>query len=411
MKTLIRISLALAAGALALPVFAADRGGPLVQPTRAHAEQQAARAALAKPAVVAKSAQESADSKSLQANAWRTYPASCLSDPLPTQPTGPVYSKSVKLAALNAADTSQYYFENVTISIWRIACSSGGEFYNSATLMRIDRQSQNEGDSDFYPLFPDVRVDMVTSNDDIPFDDAYLRDFVRVAAEPNTVISDTALDSPIVYSQTYVLENFPGAACDGPCFDFNYPFTIRFDNFLGDTASSQYFIDVPVYNPTQGTYPAAFRSLPINGYMTSNWFDPGYGGEGIVVQVYEQQTSSVGSCLNVGGNTILPFSFTWFTYDDLGLPFWIFGDGCVPAGDPTKITVNANYITGLGFATDFNPADRVVHPWGRVTFEFPSCNEMYVDYVSASGLPQGVPSGSGGLDYLRLGNVNGLVCE
>lgn len=411
MKTLIRLSLALAAGILALPVLAADRAGPVMQPTRAHADQQATRATLAKPATAAKSAQAGTESKALVANAWRTYPASCLADPLPTRTTGPIYSKTVTLAVRNTDDPSQYYSEDVTISIWRIACSSAGAFYNSATLMRIDRQSQYEGDTGYYPLFPDVRVDMVTTDNDIQFDNSNLTDFTRVAAEPNTVISDTALDSPVVYSQTYVLENFQGAACNGPCFDFNYPFTIRFDNFLGSAADSQYYIDVPVYNPTQSTYPAAFRSLPINGYMSSNWYDLDRSGEGIVVQVYERATSSVGSCLNVGGNTILPFSFTWFTYDDLGLPFWIFGDGCVPANDPTKITVNANYITGLGFAGNFNPADRDLQPWGVVTFEFPTCNEMYVDYVSRSNLPAGVPTGTGGLDYARAANVNGLVCE
>lgn len=411
MKILIRLSLAFAACALSLPVLAAGRGGPLAQQPRAHASQQAARITLAQPANSAKTAHAGADSKSLQANAFRTYPPSCLSDPLPDSTSGPVYSKTVTLAARNTDDTTQFYSEDVTISIWRVACSSAGAFYNSATLMRIERQAQYEGDTGYYPLFPDVRVKMQTDDNDIRFDDTNLNDFVRVAVEPNTVISDTALDSPIIYSQTYVLENFQGAACNGPCFDFNYPFTIRFDNFLGSAADSQFFRDVPVYNPTQSSYPAAFQSLPINGYMSSNWYAPGFSGEGIVVQVYERTTSSPGSCQNLGGGVILPFSFTWFTYDDLGLPFWIFGDGCVPASNPSRITVDANYITGLGFAANFNPVDLDLHPWGQVSFEFPSCNEMYVDYAADPGLADGVPSGTGSLDYIRIANVNGLTCE
>lgn len=411
MKTLTRLTFALAAGALAMPALAAERSGPLPEAQRSHAAELGARTTLAHSAAAAKAERGDSGTKSLQANFWRTYPASCLADPLPENATGPVYSENVTLAARNLDDPSQFYSEDVTISIWRVACSSSGEFYNSATLMRIDRQSQYEGDNEYYPLFPHVSVDQITDSNDIPFDDPDLRDYVRVAVEPNTVISDVTLDSPIVFSQTYVLENFPGAACNGPCFDFNFPFTIRFDNFLGSAEESQYFIDVPTYNPTQSTYPDAFASLPINGYMSSNWYQPGKGGEGIVVQVYERETSNPGSCLDVGGGTILPFSFTWFTYDPLGLPFFLYGDGCVPASDPTHITVDTFYITGLGFAGNFNQDDRVINPWGQVRFEFPNCNTMFVDFQSDVGLADGIPAGSGSLDYTRLGNVNGLTCE
>jgi hypothetical protein len=411
MNILTRLTFVFAAGALAMPALAASRGGPLPEAQRSHATEQGARLTLAHSAAAAKAAHDEAGAKALQANYWRTYPASCLADPLPENPTGPVYSKTVTLAARNTDDLDQLYSEDVTISIWRVACSSSGEFYNSATLMRIDRQPQYEGDNEYYPLFPHVSVDQVTDANDIPFDDPDLRDYVRVAVEPNTVISDVTIDSPIVYSQTYVLENFPGAACNGPCFDFNFPFTIRFDNFLGSAADSQYFIEVPVYNPTQSTYPDAFASLPINGYMSSNWYQPGKGGEGIVVQVYERETSNVGSCLDIGGGTILPFSFTWFTYDDLGFPFFLFGDDCVRAADPTRLTVDTYYITGLGFAGDFSQDDRTLNPWGQVSFEFPTCNTMFVDYQSDSGLPAGIPAGTGSLDYSRIANVNGLTCE
>lgn len=412
MNILTRLTLVLAAVAFAIPALAAERGGPFPEPQRSHTAEQGARITLAHSAAAAKAARGETDPKSLQANYWRTYPASCLADPLPENATGPVYSETVTLAARNTSDTTQYYAEDVTIRIWRVACSSSGEFYNSATLMRIDRQAQYEGDNAYYPLFPHVSVDQVNDANDIPFDDPDLRDYVRVAEEPNTVISDVDIYKPIVFSQTYVLENFPGAACNGPCFDFNYPFTIRFDNFLGSAEESQYFIDVPVYNPTPSTYPDAFASLPINGYLSSNWYQPGKGGEGIVVQVYERQPSNPdSSCLDVGGGTILPFSFTWFTYDPLGLPFFLFGDGCVPAADPTRITVETYYNTGLGFAGNFNQDDRVLNPWGQVTFEFPTCNTMWVDYQSDSGLPEGIPAGSGQLDYSRIANVNGLTCE
>jgi hypothetical protein len=36
---------------------------------------------------------------------------------------------------------------------------------------------------------------------------------------------------------------------------------------------------------------------------------------------------------------------------------------------------------------------------------------MFVDYQSDSGLPAGIPAGTGSLDYSRIANVNGLTCE
>jgi hypothetical protein len=36
---------------------------------------------------------------------------------------------------------------------------------------------------------------------------------------------------------------------------------------------------------------------------------------------------------------------------------------------------------------------------------------MSVDYESSIAMADGVPGGAGHLDYIRLGNVNGLVCD
>ncbi len=335
-----------------------------------------------------------AHAKDLEANAYRAYPPSCLSYPLPTDITGPHWSRSVDLYEVdgNGADS----LETVTITIWRVACSSS-QFYTSATLMRIDRQRQFNGDNTIFPRFPDVRAAQVNEYDDIAFDGGI--DYVRVAPEANTVVSDSLPDTPLVYSTTYVLENYPSPLAGR--FDFNLPFTIRFDN--GYASNNQFFIDVPGYDPTASTYPAAFESLPINGYLSSNWFDPAHGGEGIITQIAEFPPAA-------DGTVFKQLVFDWFTFDNDGLPFWISGNATINASNPTSVTVPAVYLTNGGFAGDFG-ANATANPWGTVTFEFPDCNHLTVTYASNGSQPSFVPTGSGTLNLQRLVSVNGLTCE
>ncbi|MGA8278365.1 MAG: hypothetical protein WB784_09230 [Rhodanobacteraceae bacterium] len=349
-----------------------------------------------------KSATGNGQPKNLAANVVRAYPPSCLSDPLATTVTGPSWSRSVDLFEADANGTNS--LETVTITIWRVACSSS-EFFTSATLMRIDRQSAFEGDNVVFPTFPGVRVAQVNNVNDIGFDDPDGRDFVRVAPEPNTVISDITTDSPVIFSTTYVLENFPYQGSG--YFDFNLPFSIRFDNFYVDSngqPSGQFFINVPGYDPTPSTYPAAFESLPINGYLSSNWYDPAHSGEGVITQIAEFPPTA-------NGTVFTQIVFDWFTYDVDGLPFWISGNALIDASHPRSVTVPAIYLNDGGFAGDFG-ANATQNSWGTVTFEFPDCNSLTFSYAS-NGTPQPsyVPTGSGTLNLQRLVSVNGLTCE
>lgn len=324
------------------------------------------------------------------ANSLRTYPPSCLADPLPTAPSGPLYRNSnVQLAATDGA--GNFLRETVTVTIWRVACSSA-ETWNSATLMRIDRQPQFEGDDDIYPLFPAIDVAQGSVGFDTP-----LLSLVRVATEPNTVISDVPVDSPVVFSTTYVLENYPYDGANA--FDFNLPFSVRFDNQFNSGTRFSTINGIPLYDPTSTNYPEAFLDLPISGYLSTNWYDRTKPGEGIVIQVYEAS----------GNRDSLVFFFTWFAYDSAGTPFWFFGQANVPRG-ARSVTAPMAYLTGGGFAGGGGNAS-APQPWGTTTFRFSDCNTLQLGFTANAGLPAGVPSASGTREWTRVANVNNLTCE
>lgn len=355
------------------------------------AEAQANQAALAhRPEAAVASIGNPRIKAAPIANPVRAYPPSCLADPLPTTASGPIYRNSnVDLAATDGA--GNYYRETVTITIWRVACSSA-ETWNSATLMRIDRDAGFEGDTDIYPLFPGINV----AQGSVQFDTPELS-LIRTATEPNTVIADTVVDSPVVFSTTYVLENYPYEGAN--TFDFNLPFSIRFDNQFTSGTRFYTISGIPLYNPTQATYPQAFLNIPVTGLLSTNWYDPAQPGEGLVIQIYELP--------NDPNNLI--FAFAWSTFDNTGTPFWLYGQATVPRGS-RSITSPMAYLTGGGFAGSGGP----VSPpqiWGTTTFSWPDCNNLNLGFTANPGLPAGVPSGTGTRQWKRVANVNGLICE
>lgn len=341
--------------------------------------------------------------KELVSNASREYPASCLSYPLPTTPSGTAYAKTVTLYATNASGGSST--EDVTITVWRVPCSSSGATlrYNTdggpvaATLMRIQRQTSLENTTAFYPTFPGVRV----AQGSIAFDNPSFTDYVRAPAEPNTVSADTAIDLPVIASATFVLEAYPPAP-NGTTFgffDFNNPFTIRFDNFIGAPGPTRQFsTSVPAYAPTAATYPAAFTPLPISGYMSGAWYEPSHGGEGILTEVIE----------NADGKTRI-VAITWYTFDASGRPFWLSGAGTINIGDTQATNIPITYRTGGGFASNFTAP--IPNPsWGTFSVNFPSCSKMTFGYNGGTAING--PAGIGGpVTWTRLGNINGLTCE
>jgi hypothetical protein len=376
---------------------------PALSPTPSRAStsiEQATRSRLLARPVSAQAVQ----AKELVANSYRAYPASCLSDPLPTSTSGVLFGGTVQLYAYDGSPntTNHNSTENVTITIWRVSCSSSGNqlSYNpsggpvSATLMRIQRDASNEDNSEIYPTFPGVRI----AQGSIAFDNIDHTDYVRVPPEPNTVISDTLIDTPIIDSETFVLENYP--IQDLGYFLFNNAFQIRFDNFYVDSNNNpigRTTFNVGAYNPTQSTYPAAYQPLPINGYMTGSWYDPTHSGEGILTQVFELPTGRL-------------FNLTWYTYAAAGIPFWLTASGTFNIGDTSVQNMTTTYVTGGGFAGGFTPPV-TSNAWGKMSVQFTNCQSMTFTYNGSTPNVTGGPGGSGTKTFTRLGSINSLGCE
>ncbi len=409
------IGAAMFACALSSQAFAAGRGA-YPDATRVP-RPVVGQAAATRPGTNLSSAQAAGvQAKELVSNVSRAYPASCFSDivpaptdgtGLPSTPSGPLlYSGTVTLYAVNTQGQSgTVYTEDVTITIWRVPCSSSGDAltYNpdkgpvSATLMRIQRQSQYEGDNVFYPTFPAVAV----AQGNVGFDDPKGLDLPRVAPEPNTVVADVnashGFDFPIVYSATFVLENYPYSTTG--FFYFNNAFKIRFDNFVNQSGITRQFVgSIPDYSPTQQTYPAAFAPMPVNGYLTGSWYDTAHGGEGILTQVLDKDSQT---------RTLF---VTWYTFDNAGIPFWLVAQADFPIGTTQLQNVPVFYGTGGGFAGNFTPPITRTS-WGTMNISFPDCQHIQFSYNGATSTINGGPGGSGQRNWSRLGAINSLNCQ
>lgn len=406
------VGVALLVSALVSPAFAADRGVIAAGTPRADfSAVQAHRAALAAPRTAAAPAANSAATvtpNEVTPSSYRAYPASCFSDtlptiantiqPLPVIPTGTLFSRTVTLGT-NSQNTS----ENVTITIFRVACSSSGDAlsynpdkgYVGATLMRIQRQAQYEGDTQLYPQFPDIRI----AQGNITFDNVNFTDYVRTATEPNTVISDTMVGAPVINSTTYVLENYASPSLG--FFYFNNAFTIRFDNGY---QNGQTTISVPDYSPTQQAYPAAFAPMAINGYLTGVWRQAGLGsGEGMVTQIFDRDAQN------------RTFFAYWYTYDTAGIPFWLVAQTDFPIGTTQLQNVPVYYGTGGYFALTAPPAVPYSgNVWGTISVSFSDC--QHIKIAAYSGATDKISGGPGGtstqpLIWTRLGSINNLACQ
>jgi hypothetical protein len=327
------------------------------------------------------------------ANAFRAYPPSCLADPLPTTPSHALASFPMQLYSRD--DLGQPVDpETVQITLWRVPCSSSGNLTpynvdggaNSALLMRIDRSGSNNGHTDHFPTFPSLSSDQGDSTSN----------FVRAAMEPNTVISDGPYDAPIYVSTTYVLENYPDDSL-GYTY-FNYDFTLVIDPVFDFNCTGCQAIDISGYVPTPQDYPSAFQNLPIDGYMSSAWYDPDHGGEGLVVEIYD----------NADGTTRTLFA-SWYTYDANGIPFWLVAQGVASMGSNVFANVPVYYYSGGGFAGDFSSVTQ--YDWGTMNIRFPSCAEMTFDYSGSADAIDGGPAGNGTRTWQRLADINGLNCE
>jgi hypothetical protein len=327
------------------------------------------------------------------ANPYRAYPPSCLADPLPDTPSGPFTSFQMPLYSRDSGG-NPVTPETVTVTLWRMACSSSGNLTpyntdhgsNSALLMRIARSSTS---TDAFPTFP-----FITSNQGNT-----TGNLVRAAMEPNTVVSDGPFDSPILVDTTYVLENYPYSGSGLTYFD--YDFTLLIDPVIDASCTGCQSNDIQGYQPNAQDYPAAFQNVPIDGYMSSSYYDPAHNGEGFLIDVYD----------NPGGTTRTVFA-AWYTYDPLGLPFWLVAQGSVQVGANAMTGQPVYYFTDGGFAGDFGSIS-TLHNWGTISMNWTNCNTVQFTYNGATdpAIVASGPSGTGTRTWVRISDINGLSCE
>ncbi|HEU4664535.1 MAG TPA: hypothetical protein VFS55_10930 [Dokdonella sp.] len=396
MKSPLRLTLTLAAGVAALPALAAT--APAADVRAAHdAAATQIRAALTQAAANAKAA-ATKRSKAMGndvypgtplANEFRAYPPSCAAWPLPDKASGPTQTARVRLYTRNSVGQALNP-ETVTMTLWRIACSSSGAEtpyntdggYNAMTLLRIDRDSANEGHTDYFPTFPSLRV----QQGNVGYDD--VESFVRAATEPNTFTADFQFDTPVFSSTTFVLENYNFDA-DYQHY-YSYAYKLQVNPYTGSTGDIAEF-NVAAYLPAQGTYPDAFAPLPLDGYSAAQWINTQFN-EGLLVQMTEQPQSN--------GSTVRQLVFDLLTEDLNGDPLWLVGNAPFNVGQ-TSITVDVNYL-GNGLSQ---------LPYGSATFEVRDCNHLDVTFAADANLPNPIPTINGLTTYDRLFTPNGMTCE
>jgi len=313
----------------------------------------------------------------VRANPNRAYAPSCLSYPLPVAVRGAAQNSQKVLADVDGnasgANGNPGYTESLNLTVWRVACTGG----TAAVLVRYDRATAFEGRVPAADIPGAYGTQAGRSN--VP---------LRQSLEPNAYWSDTTGYS-ILGDAVLVLDVLPVGS-----FDFNAAFTLSLDTVIGGS-TNRTNIQVPAYNAA--AHPDSGLALEINGYLTGSWYDPARSGEGILFEVGER----------ADGSRFVFFS--WFTYDQDGDPYWLVGTTNVAVGART-ITVPALYFDDGGFAGAFDPAGLENKPWGSVTFTFPTCNSLTLQFASTHA-DNDTPVGSGTRTWSRLSGVNGFLCQ
>jgi len=104
---------------------------------------------------------------------------------------------------------------------------------------------------------------------------------------------------------------------------------------------------------------------------------------------------------------------TWYTYDQLGLPFWLVAQGSFPIGSTQLTNVQVLYATGSSFAAQPPPPSPAVkaNVWGTINVSFTDCQTIKFSYNGSAGTVSGGPQGNGQRTWKRLGVINSLACQ
>ncbi|HZP65863.1 MAG TPA: plastocyanin/azurin family copper-binding protein [Rudaea sp.] len=136
--------------------------------------------------------------------------------------------------------------------------------------------------------------------------------------------------------------------------------------------------------------------LPIGGYISGNWYNPGNAGHGFQIEATNAKDPT----------TNLPIMVAiWFVYTPDGTGNeWVYAQGTY---DPTKssVTLPAILNTGAKFPPAFNSTDITQTSWGTITFSFTDCNNGTASWAST------IKSyGSGSLPIARITQIDGTTC-
>jgi len=311
-----------------------------------------------------------ADSPGPSPNPYQEYPPSCVAYPLPTVGNNdPVWSVDVNeptrdnSGAVVGSEIVRFFF-------WRTPCDGN----KSALIGLADRNQQVQGTSPA-PDFPAISVQQ-----------GNFGGTVRVAEEPNTIVSSIAAGTALPNFQYFILEN--GVAANGAPVLVDYSQSLLLT--IGGAPSAT--IGIPAYDSSQ--YPSSFLTMQISGYQTGNYADQTAGGQGVQIEVAN----------GTPGQRVIVFA--WYTYDASGTAYWLFNS--------VSFTPGARYVSlPLGYYSGgtFVGGSGTGALWGNVTVSFPDCDHLLVAYQSESGLPAGTPQGSGTRTFTRITSINGASCN
>lgn len=180
-----------------------------------------------------------------------------------------------------------------------------------------------------------------------------------------------------------------GAGGDGNPTDFNFSVTVAFNT----PGSFGYFCNVHG-SPgagmfgritVQGTAPPP-PPPPLSAGYTGAWYNPMQDGHGFFVEI-------------LPGNVMVA---AWYIFTPEGAQSWIVGSGPVTGN---TAALDGFIASGGRFLPNFNPAQIVRTPWGRMNFTFTNCNTGRMDYVSTV-----TGYGSGTVPLTRLTLPAGSAC-
>ena len=282
------------------------------------------------------------------------FPPGCLSIDLPEQPRSP---DSVLVDTNVAAPTinSNSRDGRVRVQIWRVACDDD-DF--SVVLVRL---SQSGGDNPI--VVPTIFAE--AGDVELPFHEGQL---LLLPGAGNVGATGGIITEG---GTTWMLAVDP-IAIDGRTeflpADYNATFTVEFNWGSFATARPEGIRFVLLEFVPELDLPQ-FDQPVLNGRYSGQWTRPGAPGQGLVLQVAEQDDEN--------------FVFAiFFTYLD-GQPIWVVGNTLAGLTQPGAVPIQMQTVENGAFISDPNQPPREQldrNPAGNIEIEVIDCNTIRVNY-------------------------------